>query len=231
MQEVHGKTIRYIKSGSGGAGPARRRRGRLRQKLPPQAGVAPAQPGKLDCPGMNPADAFPVARYRLRYRTFDPGLPCGQGCAYSCCDPVITCFHIEEDHLAERLAGALGERCRQVLRLAPFLEFQALSLPELPPVAAIDTAPPPPGFVRVNLLWRCPHLSGGLCSVHDQPKPSICTRYVHCPEHSIASLDEERFLELARLYWGLRRRVMEWAAGDVFAALSRREEARNFFLK
>jgi hypothetical protein len=174
-----------------------------------------------------PSDAL----YRLRYRALGRGSPCGPGCLYHCCDPVITCFSIAAHApLADRLLKALPERRRQIERFAPFLIFEALSLPDLPALPGIDTARPPQGFVQVNLLWRCPHLRDGLCSVYDQPRPSICTGFRHCPEHAAGGFSEERFLELARGYWGLRRRVLECAAGAVGEALARREMKELIFL-
>jgi len=187
-------------------------------------------PRPLDAPA-----AFPEETCRLRYRRFDPRLPCGAGCLYNCCDPVITCFNIEDGpDLALRLEGVLPERRRDLLQQAPFLEFAALSLPELPETCGIDTARPPAGRLQVNLLWRCPHLEGGLCAIHGQPRPPLCTDYNHCPEQAVArtgagSLAEETFVTLARAYWGLRGRVLACAAATGREALARREMKDKVF--
>jgi hypothetical protein len=173
----------------------------------------------------------PEGGYRRRYQTFDLRRPCGLGCLYNCCDPVITYFNIQEGaDLAARLEECLPAECSRIQQMAPFLEFVAVSLPELPAIPGIDTAPPPPGRVQVNLLWSCPHLAGGLCAIHDRPRPGLCTAYVHCPEHFIDELDEERFLELARSYGRLRRQVVACAAPTVEEGLVRRKAKETIFL-
>jgi hypothetical protein len=175
----------------------------------------------MDPPGQ---ESFPRGYLRLRYRAFDPREPCGKGCLYHCCDPLITSFNIKDaPDLPARLERLLEVRRNEIARLAPSLEFGGLSLPQLPAVAGIDTAAPPPGFLQVSLLWRCRHLAAGLCAIYGRPRPIICTRYVHCPEHRAPRLGEEDFLELAEGYWRLRRLVLGSAATTVAGALARRK--------
>ena len=184
---------------------------------------------------------FPELLYRDRYRSFPKleGVPCGVGCAYNCCNPIITSMVIPrtvaEKDLPNTVAAA-GENLRKDiegnLNVLTFYGFFVT------PFFFSDCLVKGPDFginkdfnryIQVYVLFNCPRLTPeGLCSIYNQERFNLCGGFKGCPEYCIKdSTPESSFLVLSFNYWLMRKLIVVSVARDAEEAIDewKRNEA------
>jgi len=185
---------------------------------------------------INTAD-FPELRYRDRYRSFPKlkDVPCGVGCAYNCCDPIITSMivprAVAEKDLHNTVVRA-GENLRHDiegnLNILAFYGFFVT------PFFFPDCLVKGPDFginkdfnryIQVYALFNCPRLTPeGLCSIYNQERFNLCGEFRGCPEYCIKdSTPESSFLVLSFNYWLMRKLIVVSAASDAAEAIDERK--------
>ncbi len=164
---------------------------------------------------------FPELFYRERYRSFPKlqSTPCGIGCAYNCCDPIITSMIVPRTVAEKDLPNTIitaGDNLRKDiegnLNILIFLGFFVT------PFFFPDCLVKGPDFginknfdeyIQVYVLFNCPRLTPeGLCSIYNQERFKLCGEFRGCPEYCIKdSTPESSFLVLSFNYWLMRRLI------------------------
>ena len=171
---------------------------------------------------------FPEVRYLERYRSFSKCFdkPCGLGCAYNCCDPIITSIIMPKakaERNFQRTLRATEQSLRKdiggdenVLELVGFFvapSFFRECLVKGPDFGInIDRT-----FLQVYLLFGCPRLNpDGLCSIYNKPgRFNLCSEFKGCPEYCIKeTMPESSFLTLSFNYWLMRKLIIGSSATD-----------------
>lgn len=192
---------------------------------------------------------FPETAYRERFRSFreQPGKPCGIGCAYNCCDPLITSVIL----LRDKVSGALSESVKSagddlrrdiegnenVLNLKGYFIAPSFfrSCFEHGPDFGIKSDQK--GYIQIYILFGCPNLTlAGLCAIYGAQRFGICEDFKGCPEYRIsAEMTESSFVVLAFHYWLMRRLIIRYSMADPEQAILtwKTNESRGirFFLR
>lgn len=177
---------------------------------------------------------FPESAYQQRYRSFlkTKEQICGIGCAYNCCDPIITSMVIPRSIAEAGLRNSMNnaaenlrkdiEGDRRLLTLAGF--FLAPFFFKDCFVEGLDFGinNSPEKNIQCYILFGCPHLTDeGLCSIYGGTRFGLCERFKGCPEHCVKdSMPESSFLTLAYNYWLMRRLILLSTVDDISEAIA-----------
>ncbi len=194
-------------------------------------------------PGPVNTASFPELSYRARYRSFPKvkGTPCGIGCAYNCCNPIIASMVVAKSAAEADLPGtikAAGENLRKdiegdlkVLTLCGFFVTPSFFRDCLVNGPKFGINKNSDEYVQVYVLFDCPRLTPeGLCSIYNQKRFDLCGKYRGCPEYCIKDTTPEgSFIVLSFNYWLMRQLIAVSARGSAEEAVDewRRNEAQG----